>query len=786
MSLINLSSKTNSRNDILQQAPFNFKNFFPQPIIIKPHSQVCLTSFYHFRTKGFYVVSTNNNVIGYGFGDRQYNNAMYASLQVGMYNGNDLAFEMARAMNEVNVQQNYLWTVDFVAGDENESPPTFDVFTLTYSNIPTPDTKGGIWSKLSSRNQNGTLTNDDNDFQYSSLLNLTDEPLPIVCKKGLLLHEGKMNIEDIIYFSEGGLLTPLRCGLIRSTLAVDSNDMSRGTTFNSNYGDIMVEIMSNEDDDENILNISTLRNTAPRTPITSPNNVGKSQILRRTFDDTFIQAILPNLEDYLAIQITRVASNRSWVVTCQKSTDKGVTYVDIDDGQGTNADGEDNIYSQTIGGVDFTSILYSTFGVPTSGGGAPIQKVANSASNTKAPFIPFLELEEKNEQLTDLDLQDLVFTLSLVQGNPPLIGDNLFSMNWNKDVSGNGYLWGMFEESGAITESSQINSTLLENFVIGNLTSDGTYYYYDVFADNTVAIATATVIAKLSFNPSVDNFGQWVMSDIDASTNITLNPANFTQETEKPTPTFENQPVLLRGIFNPSENPISVSGEHIDPEDETVDIDLLADVSLGTDLAQQSYLLLSRPNADEISQFTDAPVRAENDLRSGTIAPLIGFKNPINVNNNTTYDFTSDTMPFPQIDETSIHISVPELTGVKSYEGESENIAKTIKVIPKNEFTEVSTSNSMTYTANYEEWIDINNAEELHINEMTLEVRKPNGEMATSLEPITRATIKIQQDPEIKKMEAQRQLIEQLSEIRTQGQNTGQIKLMNQQSWVGS
>ena len=69
---------------------------------------------------------------------------------------------------------------------------------------------------------------------------------------------------------------------------------------------------------------------------------------------------------------------------------------------------------------------------------------------------------------------------------------------------------------------------------------------------------------------------------------------------------------------------------------------------------------------------------------------------------------------------------------------------------------------------------------------MTLEVRKPNGEMATSLEPITRATIKIQQDPEVKKLEAQRQLIESLSEIRTQAQNTGQIKLMTQQSWVGS
>ena len=45
MSLINLASKTN--NDIIDQQPFNFKNHFPQPLIIKANSQVCLTHFYH-------------------------------------------------------------------------------------------------------------------------------------------------------------------------------------------------------------------------------------------------------------------------------------------------------------------------------------------------------------------------------------------------------------------------------------------------------------------------------------------------------------------------------------------------------------------------------------------------------------------------------------------------------------------------------------------------------------------------------------------------------------------
>ena len=51
MSLISLSSA--DENNIVSQQPFNFKNNFPQPIIIKPHSQVALVNFYHFRNDNF-------------------------------------------------------------------------------------------------------------------------------------------------------------------------------------------------------------------------------------------------------------------------------------------------------------------------------------------------------------------------------------------------------------------------------------------------------------------------------------------------------------------------------------------------------------------------------------------------------------------------------------------------------------------------------------------------------------------------------------------------------------
>ena len=809
MSLINLSSKTNSRNDILQQAPFNFKNFFPQPIIIEPKSQVCLTSFYHFRTKGFYVVSTNNNVIGYCFGDRQYNNVMYATLQVGMCTGTELVTEIQRAMNQVNVQQNYSWTATYTEGDENSSPPTNDSFEMTYDNVVTPVDKGGLWTKLSSRNQNGTLTNDDSDENFSTLENLSNLSLPAILPKGLLVHEGEYTVRGIGYTGVDGAITPCNLGLIRSSMVVDSAEMSRASTFNSEFGEILCQFTKDSEnaDADNILSISTLQNLPTRINIFAPNNAGKSNIVRRVFNQDFLETVLENYTDKLSLTITRSAVSRCWIVTCQVSDDNGQTYEDLADGTGgDNDDGKPNVYSQTISGVAFTSIIYTTLGLVDDNGdqvknpmnNEPL-KTQNSASNKKAPFIPFVEMLSKNETPSGLNLNSTTFSLKFPQTG--IIGANVFIMEWQTDTSGNGYDFGMFEDSGATTPNAGINSTLLENFVIGNFTYDAENekFQYEVFADNTVAIASATKIADIEFDLNTDNFGLWTMDGIDASTNITIDPCLFTQNTVAPTVVYTNVPLELNGIFNPNNNPVSLStgeplnvnqvysGLHDDVEDEDAELtDLLDDTLLGDSLAQQSFLLLSRPNATEISAQTGNPVRATNDMRSGTIAPLIGFQNPINVNDNTTFSFTSDTMPFPQIDETSIHISVPELTGVKSYEGESENIAKTIKVIPKNEFTEVSTSNSMTYTAPFEEWIDINNAEPLVLNEMTLEVRKPNGEMATSLEPITRATIKIQQDPEVKKLEAQRQLIESLSEIRTQAQNTGQIKLMTQQSWVGS
>ena len=694
-----------------------------------------------------------------------------------------------------------------------DNPPTQDEFTIEYQNIATPLSKGGTWSLFTSRNQDATLDNKDTEGNQSELTNLSDKPLPIKLKDGLLVHEGYVRFENIgnthnhSSLEDDGELTPVNMGFISSSMAVDSGNMAEATTFNSDFGEILVQTGGTE------IQISTLQQRQGTKSINLPNNRGKDQVYRRIMPEAFIDTLLANTSDRLAIEIHRTSANRCWVVKVQVSTDGGTTYADVADGKGNNPDGRPNVYSETVGGVAFTSLIYSTLGIPDGSGGRvnnPVNgkptAVANSASNRKAPFIPFMEVMERAEHITGIDLTGDTFTLSIVpaQGNPALTADNQFTMSWQADTSGNGYLWGMFEDTAPTVVSAQISSTNMADWVVGNLQiSEGTFVF-DVFPNNTQDINSAVKIAELTYDPDFSTNGSWELTDIDGATGITMTEVAFDQDSSKPDIETDDAVFKLDGIFNPENNPITLSsGEavaenstsgrsHEEPEDETLFTDLLADTPLGVDLAQASFLILARANQDTLAKFPNAPVRANGVgnvkplQRFGTAFKVLGFNDPIVVNDDASFQFVSDTKPFLQMDETSIHISIPELTGVMSYEGEAENTAKTIKVIPKNEFTNSSTSEAMTFTSPYEEWIDINNAEPLVLNEMTLQVRRPDGRMATNLKPITRATIKIQEDPEVKKLQAQREMIEALASTKAQQQNTGRIDFMDASSWVGS
>ena len=71
---------------------------------------------------------------------------------------------------------------------------------------------------------------------------------------------------------------------------------------------------------------------------------------------------------------------------------------------------------------------------------------------------------------------------------------------------------------------------------------------------------------------------------------------------------------------------------------------------------------------------------------------LIGFPNSVEINstNQTTNTFTSTAPTHITSKDTTLHVSIPELSNVQSFEGESSQRYKTIKVLPKADFDAVS------------------------------------------------------------------------------------------------
>ena len=290
MSLINLASKTN--NDIIEQQPFNFKNHFPQPIVIKPNSQVCLTHFYHFRDDGYYRITSQNNVIAYMIANFRANSEYrYASLNTGRFTGDELAVEIARAMNDVILQENYLWACAFDAGNANANPVELDKFTISYSHVATPtNPKGGIWTEI--KNSDSTvspiISNDDTDNNKTTIQNSNNtERATAILDKGILLHEGVFRVLGLGLtgsgesFSEAMRIHDVDIGLIRNAFssAVNSNP---NNAFNHEHGDIHIKCEDLGAGDYQVV-FSNLQHRQGTTSIDSPN--GKVQVERRVIND---------------------------------------------------------------------------------------------------------------------------------------------------------------------------------------------------------------------------------------------------------------------------------------------------------------------------------------------------------------------------------------------------------------------------------------------------------------------------------------------------------------------
>jgi len=636
------------------------------------------------------------------------------------------------------------------------------------------------------------IINNDTDNNNSVLSHRGTGRASAILENGIRLHEGLAKFVGFGLEGEGTSFTNAfkphisTCGLVRHTLSSPSN-ANPFINFNPFQGDILVDIGINVDDGQYKIIVSNLVQQGGGG-ISSPN--GRKQEERRVIDAVDLDAMF-DTTDRFGFEFLRTSATtqrgHDFVVRMLKSTD-GTNYAAMADGVGGNnaLDGRPNIYSQTINGVAYTSLIYTTKGIPSGVGNAVIDN-PNTGKTTAsinrgivkyAPFHPFLSLDQNSAYITGTDLHGQQITLQTEaenNTNTGAVADSVYSMLIANHTT-NGYDYKLNISSAETTPLAGNSSAQANGMVLKQNPADPLEFV--VYLNDTVSIVGATSIGTLTYDPFTDNG----IYSFTLTSGFTLNPLGFKSgfvAVPKSTPItvgcsgkfnlLGNKPTLFNGeILDMTKHANAIHNEalHADNSDATTG------VSLGADLPLASTLLLGRLTQDDINGNDQNPARLDGNTRGGSIGSTIGYGENVLQNDNATFNFVGNIAPIKLAGDDTLHISIPELTGVKSMEGENENVGKTIKVIPKSVFSKSDDNDALTYDANFEDWIDINNGETLYLNELSLQVRKPDMTLATSLQPTTRASIKIREDPTKQAERLQAQMMEKMSEMVTQSQST--------------
>ena len=808
MSLISLSSSDKNHNT--SQQPFNFRNNFSQPLIIKPHSQVALVNFYHFRNDNEYIITNQNNRIVYNFNNPAANGRYTAFLQPDKYDGGELAIEIARALNESNVAfQNYNFSCAFTQGNPNANPITHDQFEITFVSVATPAENAGVFTNMlddagASIAIDGALTNVRRQTIPNTYSTVQEQ-------KGIHNHEGTWvtsgwtlmrgrntnflindGANDVYDYSFGdekimGLYSEDLCSL---------NNPDPTKTFRKDRGTIIVELRRQN------IRIKRLNRTT-NTMQTKRNILLTRDGTLHTALSNFLFTAAARWKDimYRFKFIKDGAANVA--IQLQVSADGGLTYqvpTEADNTGavfGVNADGSPNVYGQqTINTVNYNGIIYQSKqnGNPNAGGGnnngLDSSNILNKAFgkyrcivSTDDNFVPNAGGGDIENSRFDL----LSRTFDVNYGG----GGSRFDFTTAAHAGGVAFDFDVSTANQSGTPAGgQVIATELNNTALKvNLTKNALGLVFDIHADKTNAASAVIgefhierMASNNSFrgNVSLQNFagalaGKGNVFDISV-------PTSALQARTR-------QQVLLKvsGVFNQDNRAFLKSAGIVAPpqfhsagHEGIHDAANIVNTLVGTDLSSRLVMLLSRITQEDLDNdatLSASPFNLNINTPSGTIGKLIGFSNHVvsmaapatNQPVDPTNPFRSDVLTLVIAKDTTLHVSIPELSGVKSHEGESSQQYKTIKIIPKSDF-QAGSNGSLTFTSNYLDFIDINNASELQLNELTVQVREPDGRMATALEPVTRATIKIIQDPAMVEQDRMTKIMDRLERLMSQNQ----------------
>lgn len=888
MSLVSLSSVSDNIPFVSSsREPFNFTNHFPQPLIIEPDSEVCLTNITfsipsgssgYFIKGGDNPASTGgNNKLIFSFADAGYCGALdVAVLKTGEYTGDELAVEIARAMNEVNRFRYYTFSCVFVASNPAANPPTEDTFTISYTETggSLETASGGTWGIDSLEVGDDTIitTAPHNHFGNGSV---PYNPEKIACpdvpedpdgnttafadSKGMVLYTqgtglgeiGGCGFTDCTFhaFGDGssataaprieektfGIASPLQVG--KSSEYFGSSLGTDETGFNKDAMEFKVETYVDAAD-ANILQISYALPIAYDEP---PTDTQVDNVILRTIN---LSGILTACTDVLLVRVVAVYRTRAYLVQLYKNdgADGEFSQVAFSTG-GVNSserfsdgtiDNNPKVYLETMNDTSngvaphpilFGGVVYSTLGVPTNvsvitpyGTGAGDARAAPSVLNNAytqsivcpIPVVSFkrnTEAGQPQNVITDFNLgSDAGDSPSTYQQNIQGLttADNTYTIQFNNDTN-NGYDGTIsIAVAPLLTDDSEVPTTETNGLAYKKTTREITKW--TLYQDNNTPQDVAASLGTITITPNSNSItitstsfanGNPFLSTLvgDAPRLITEPIFAFVGLTENPVDNImsknDNQETFSRyDYYMPANSP---DGDY---EDDPADrVGGAQQASSGTArsnggggsfLDEVLCLRLGKITQEDLDEVGDGAFRrlGVEEVFKGSVGETIGFnKNTYQVD-IPTRTITSDIKPYTDlILEKTLSVSLPELSNVKSLEGESSQRYKTIKVIPFDSFTRSDEIKSLvSYEAPYEDWIKINNGRETQVNQLTLQLRKPDGKLSDYVKGECRATIKFRESPE----KRQERMFDRLAEKMTQKQNPGAEILVKANTFVGS
>ena len=709
MSLITLTSKDST-------TPYNFDSYFPQPIKIEKHSQVCVLKFIHYRDDDYIINQTNDTllfVLGNGINDAQ----REVTLTRGTYKASQLATHIADAMNAKTQQQNYEWACTYTT--------ISDKFELSYTSTASPVVDGGDWVvketiKGETSITQSTLTvlesSGETGFQSQYMLNRG-----IHLNAGTFVSEG-MRVRIDTNTSKNNTISyrpefvDVGCGLVRNAHSFDDFDREEQDIVciaDAVRGGLVVNSWDTNTGLRELRHIPQLAFSTIGGPV---DWTDKTQVLNSIYK----------------VKMTLLEGGQMKVIfQLQVSVDGGVSYNDMTT---TYTDPRlGNTYFQTYAepesGVTFNGcffvsddqIFYDT---------AELEQA--KFCSARAPYKP-----TQGINMFDLATQGDMSVVDFQSGD---------SQEWSGNSGSTAWQIGPYTGGNTNIQCEMADVANLVTYYIAALSSDSTdVLSYHVYGADTeplpVPASTMTYdpdTGELSFTAALGGETQLNYTGTLAGGLLQINPEG----------SFN---VVASGVFNANVRNISrTEAQHLDINTEDIIVDLNT-VYVGTDISKTSQLFVGRLNQSDINLFKGSPAFITSSTESGDIQLTIGAKERVYVGTVSTGKviFTSDTATSPLGRSSTLHVGVSELPA-RSYEGGNNNIGKSIAVIPREEFKGTGNSTGrLVYVADFENWVDLSNASDLYLNQFKCEIRNEDGTLATDLIPETMVQIKIRKNPEI-------------------------------------